>query len=91
MRPQPWRSPTGMDQIELDTASRKLYLHVPDDALAQRRSMWKPPPKPSGADRGYYKLYFEHVLQAEEGCDFDFMLPAGMQDAAAAKSLLPPL
>ena len=35
------------------------------------------------------RRYFEHVLQAEEGCDFDFMLPATMQDAAAAKSFLP--
>jgi dihydroxy-acid dehydratase len=79
------------DTIELDAKTRKLHLHVTDDVLARRRALWQPPPKPAGADRGYYKLYFEHVLQAEEGCDFDFMLPADMQDAAAAKSLLAPL
>ena len=48
--------------------------HVVD--LLARRARWKAPPNPEGSDRGYYKLYFDHVMQAEDGCDFDFMLPA---------------
>jgi L-arabonate dehydrase len=44
------------DEIELDTAGRRLHLHVHDEVLAQRRAKWAPPPKPDGADRGYYKL-----------------------------------
>ena len=81
------------DEIELDAASRKLHLHVTDDMLAQRRTLWQPPPKPAGADRGYYKLYFEHVLQVLKlrKAVTLALCCRRMQDAAAAKSLLAPL
>ena len=63
------------DRIALDAAGRRLQLHVPEPELAARRAAWVAPPRPELASRGYYKLYYDHVLQAEQGCDFDFMLP----------------
>lgn len=58
------------DWIELDVPSRTLTLDVAEDELQRRRAVWKPPePK---FTRGYGRLYVEHVLQADEGCDFDF-------------------
>jgi dihydroxy-acid dehydratase len=59
------------DYIELDVENRKLHLEVTDEVLAQRRAGWQPPPSPF--DRGYYKLYLDHVLQADRGADFDFL------------------
>jgi len=59
------------DQITLDVAARKLHLHVSDEELERRRGAWKPPqPK---LDSGYWKLYTDHVLQADEGADLDFL------------------
>jgi dihydroxy-acid dehydratase len=60
------------DLIELDVAKRKLHLHVAEDELAKRRAAWKPPKPPM--QRGYWKLYVEHVNQANEGCDLDFLV-----------------
>jgi dihydroxy-acid dehydratase len=59
------------DIIELDVAARKLNLKVDDDEIAKRRAAWKPePPKYA---RGYGALYLQHITQANEGCDFDFL------------------
>jgi dihydroxy-acid dehydratase len=60
------------DMIELDVARGRLHLDVADDVLAARRAEWSPP-RHQGVDRGYKRLYFEQVLQAELGCDFDFL------------------
>ncbi|MGJ4930013.1 IlvD/Edd family dehydratase [Bradyrhizobium sp. HKCCYLS2038] len=60
------------DMITLDVAARRLHLHVSDEELAVRRTAWTPP-KPH-ADRGYQKLYIDHVLQADRGVDFDFLV-----------------
>ena len=60
------------DLIELDVAKRKLQLHVTDAELAVRRAAWKKP-KPH-LSRGYWKLYVEHVNQASEGADLDFLV-----------------
>lgn len=60
------------DQIELDVEERRLHLDVEDQELSRRRSEWKPPPPPS--DRGYYRLYYEHVMQADRGADLDFLV-----------------
>jgi L-arabonate dehydrase len=60
------------DVIELDVAARRLHLDVPDSELEQRRKAWTPPPPPS--ERGYYKLYYDHVLQADRGADLDFLV-----------------
>jgi L-arabonate dehydrase len=60
------------DLIELDVERRKLHLHVDDAELAERRKKWKPP-KPA-MTRGYWKLYVDHVNQASDGCDLDFLV-----------------
>ena len=59
------------DRIRLDVAARSLQLLVPDEELAERRAAWQPPPP--AAARGYTRLYQQHVTQAHEGCDFDFL------------------
>jgi dihydroxy-acid dehydratase len=60
------------DWIELDVAARKLNLVVDDEELARRRNAWQPQaPK---YERGFGALYSAHVLQADQGCDFDFLL-----------------
>jgi L-arabonate dehydrase len=60
------------DLVELDVAARRLDLAVPDEELARRRSAWRPPQIPM--QRGYYRLYVEHVLQADRGADLDFLV-----------------
>ena len=59
------------DLIELDVAKRKLELLVPARELRKRKARWKAP-KPR-LSRGYWRLYFDHVLQASEGADLDFL------------------
>jgi L-arabonate dehydrase len=59
------------DRIGLDTANRRLDLLVDDAELARRRAAWTPPEKKDM--RGYRRLYEDHVLQANEGCDLDFL------------------
>jgi dihydroxy-acid dehydratase len=59
------------DEIELDVAKRKLELLVPEKELAARKKKWKAPEPP--LPRGYWRLYFDHVLQANEGADLDFL------------------
>ena len=59
------------DLIELDVATRRLTLVVSDEELAKRRAAWEqPPPR---YPRGYGALYLQHISQANEGCDFDFL------------------
>lgn len=59
------------DIIELDVANRSLTLCIPDNELAERLAQWQPAqPK---WERGYQKLFAEHITQAHEGCDFDFL------------------
>jgi dihydroxy-acid dehydratase len=59
------------DEIEIDVAARRIHLHVSDDELARRRAAWTPP-QPKYA-RGYGAMYSQHIGQADEGCDFDFL------------------
>ena len=59
------------DVIELDVAERRLQLKISDAELARRRAEWKmPPPR---FERGYGALYQQHITQADQGCDFDFL------------------
>ncbi|MFM2066375.1 MAG: hypothetical protein RLZZ584_1284 [Pseudomonadota bacterium] len=60
------------DTITLDVPNRSLHLHVSDEELAERRASWSPPEPPLKS--GYWKLYIDHVLQADEGCDLDFLV-----------------
>ena len=62
------------DRIRLSVKERRIDLLVPEQDLARRKSSWRPPVTPPA--RGYAKLYMEHVLQAEHGCDFDFLRKA---------------
>jgi dihydroxy-acid dehydratase len=59
------------DMVELDLHDRRLTLCVDDAELAARRAAWTPPATPYA--RGYTRLYQQHVTQAHEGCDFDFL------------------
>jgi len=59
------------DMIELDVEKRKIHLDVSEDELKKRKSNWSPPKVV--ADRGYVKLYVNHVLQADKGADLDFL------------------
>ena len=59
------------DLITLDVAGRSLHLHVSDEEIARRLAEWKPlEPKLTS---GYWKLYTDTVLQADEGVDLDFL------------------
>ena len=60
------------DMIELDVPNRRLELKISDEELNRRLSEWKAPPPP--LDSGYWKLYVDHVLQADEGVDLDFLV-----------------
>jgi dihydroxy-acid dehydratase/L-arabonate dehydrase len=62
------------DWIELDCDANRLHLDVPDAELATRLAAWQAAQVPDPADAsGYRSLYVQHVLQADEGCDFDFL------------------
>ncbi|WP_248962638.1 L-arabinonate dehydratase [Sphaerisporangium perillae] len=63
------------DPITLDVEARRLSLDVPEDELERRRAAWQPPAPVF--QRGYGTLFDAHILQADEGCDFDFLLGAG--------------
>ena len=58
------------DLIRLSVKDRRFDLLVPEEELATRKAAWTPV---NAEPRGYAKLYQDHVLQAEEGCDFDFL------------------
>jgi dihydroxy-acid dehydratase len=62
------------DRIRLSVAKRRIDLLVGGDELGRRRAALKPRPKPM---RGYARLYADSVLQAEHGCDFDFLRAEG--------------
>jgi dihydroxy-acid dehydratase len=62
------------DWIELDCAGGRLHLDVPEAEIATRLAAWQSAQTTDPADAsGYRRLYVEHVLQADEGCDFDFL------------------
>jgi dihydroxy-acid dehydratase len=69
------------DLITLDVAGRRLQLHVDEAELARRRAAWVAPAP--AMQSGYWKLYIDHVLQADEGCDLDFLV--GQRGAAVPK------
>ena len=59
------------DIIELNVPERKLHLEVSDEELVRRKAEWVAPKPPA---RGWYRLFFDHVLQADQGVDFDFLI-----------------
>ncbi|MCU1494148.1 MAG: ilvD [Acidimicrobiaceae bacterium] len=60
------------DMIELDAYARRLVMEVSDEELASRRALWTAPEPASR--RGWTRLYVDHVLQADKGCDLDFLV-----------------
>lgn len=59
------------DMIEVDVAARKIHLDISDEEMARRKAAWKAPaPK---YPRGYGAMFSEHIGQADDGCDFDFL------------------
>jgi dihydroxy-acid dehydratase len=65
------------DRIRLDVKARRIDVLIDDAEMKRRQAAWQPPPVPEGAERGYAKLYRDHVNQADEGCDFDFLARPG--------------
>ncbi|MBL8286500.1 MAG: dihydroxy-acid dehydratase [Rubrivivax sp.] len=59
------------DRITVDVPARRIHLEVSDEELARRRAAWTPPPP--RWQRGYGYLFARHILQADDGCDFDFL------------------
>ena len=60
------------DMVELDVEERRLHLDISGEEFERRRAAWRPP-EPR-AERGYAKLYIDHVLQADRGVDLDFLV-----------------
>ena len=60
------------ETIELDVEARRLHLEVSDEELQCRRAAWQAPQ--AHDTRGYVSLYTSHVLQADRGVDFDFLV-----------------
>jgi dihydroxy-acid dehydratase len=59
------------DLIELDVEKRRIDVRLSDQRLELRRAAWRP--RPPRYARGYGRLFTEHILQADQGCDFDFL------------------
>jgi len=66
------------DEIGLDVDKRRLELLLEPAEIDRRRKAWKPPTSPH--TRGYPRFYIDHVLQAHEGADFDFLRPRSDAD-----------
>ena len=60
------------DVIELDVEKRRLHLGITDEELKKRKSEWVPPEFHS--DRGYVRLFLNHIQQADKGADFDILV-----------------
>jgi len=75
------------DRIMLDVEARRIELLLDDVEIDRRLAAWKEqPPRREGATRGYQKLYEDCVLQADQGCDFDFLLGEGLVTMKAGNS-----
>ena len=59
------------DRITVDVPARRIHLEIDDAELARRKAAWTPPPP--RYERGYGWMFSRHILQADQGCDFDFL------------------
>ena len=59
------------DMVTVDVEKRLIQMEVSDDELARRKAAWTP--QPPRYERGYGKMFLEHIEQAQDGCDFDFL------------------
>jgi dihydroxy-acid dehydratase len=55
----------------VDVPARSIHLNISDEEMAARRAAWKQPER--RYERGYGWMYSKHILQANDGCDFDFL------------------
>jgi dihydroxy-acid dehydratase len=69
------------DRIQLDVENRQVNLLVPEEEMQRRLAAWKP--RERHYDRGYGRLYVDHILQAHQGCDFDFLQAAAKRSHPA--------
>jgi dihydroxy-acid dehydratase len=76
------------DLIELDVAARRIELLISEAELKSRLAAWKP--SEPHYHRGYGKLFLDHILQADQGCDFDFLRGRSTGDEGAFKSFRNP-
>jgi len=60
------------DMIELDVEKRKLHLDISDEEMKKRKAAWIPPAPHT--ERGYVKMYLDHVQQADKGADLDILV-----------------
>ncbi|WP_454691909.1 L-arabinonate dehydratase [Achromobacter aloeverae] len=67
------------DMVAVDVPSRTIHLDVDEPELARRRARWSPPP--ARYARGYGRMFIEHILQADDGCDMDFLLTQAGESA----------
>jgi dihydroxy-acid dehydratase len=72
------------DMISVNVPKRTIHLNISDEEMAKRKAAWTPPPK--HYERGYGHMFSKHVLQAHEGCDFDY-LETGFGAAVAEPSI----
>jgi dihydroxyacid dehydratase/phosphogluconate dehydratase len=59
------------DLITVDVPARSIHLQVSDAELSARKAAWIAPPK--RYERGYGHMFSQHIMQADQGCDFDFL------------------
>jgi dihydroxy-acid dehydratase len=59
------------DPITVNVPERSISLDVPEAELARRRAAWTPPPP--RFERGYGWMFSRHIMQADKGCDFDYL------------------
>jgi dihydroxy-acid dehydratase len=76
------------DRVRLSVKERTISLRVSDEEIARRLAAEKSGRKapPTGAERGYLKLFLEHVMQADQGCDFDFLRAVEMKHTAPGRA-----
>ena len=63
------------DRIRLSVRDKKIDILLDEEELNRRRKKWINRNTPNGQNRGYDYLYSKEVMQADEGCDFNFLLP----------------
>ena len=68
------------DEIAFDGPGRRLDLLISEPELAARRTLWEAARKPSNYTRGWYKLYIDTVMQADKGCDLNFLVGKSSAD-----------
>jgi len=74
------------DEIRLDVPRRRVELLLPDAEIGQRLASTLPPS--SAHLRGYPRLYIDHVLQADQGCDFDFLRPKRAEELSFVQPIV---